>query len=113
MTISKAAAAVGVSAETLRRWVREGVVPEYTGTWTPAALGKARLVARLRERRYTLAQIRRATDEGRLAFGRILELFEVGGRTYTRAQARRRTGLDAEAVDAVVAMLGIGADQLL
>ena len=113
MTSGEAAAAVGVSTQTLRRWIRDGVVPEYDGAWTPAALGKARLVARLRERRYTLAQIRRATDEGRLAFGRILELFEVGGRTYTRAQARRRTGLDAEAVDSVAAMLGIGADQLL
>jgi adenylate cyclase len=113
MTSSEAAAAVGVSAQTLRRWIRDGVVPEYDGAWTPAALGKARLVARLRERRYTLAQIRRATDEGRLAFGRILELFDVGGRTYTRAQARRRTGLDAAAVDAVASMLGIGADQVL
>jgi adenylate cyclase len=113
MTSSEAAAAVGVSTQTLRRWIRDGVVPEYDGAWTPAALGKARLVARLRERRYTLAQIRRATDEGRLAFGRILELFDVGGCTYTRAQARRRTGLDAEAVDSVVAMLGIGADQVL
>ena len=88
-------------------------MPEYDGAWTPAALGKARLVARLRERGYTLAQIRRATEEGRLAFGRILELFEVGGATYTRTQARRRTGLDADTVDPVAARLGIGADQLL
>ena len=113
MTSGEAAAAVGVSTQTLRRWIRDGVVPEYDGAWTPAALGKARLVARLRERRYTLEQIRRATDEGRLAFGRVLELFDVGGRTYTRAQARRRTGLDAEAVDSVAALLGIGADQVL
>ncbi|MGH2842841.1 MAG: helix-turn-helix domain-containing protein [Solirubrobacteraceae bacterium] len=31
MTATEAAAAVGVSADTLRRWVREGVVPEYGG----------------------------------------------------------------------------------
>jgi adenylate cyclase len=113
MTNSEAAAAVGVSSDTLRRWVREGVVPEYEGAWTPAALGKARLVGRLRERGYTLAQIRRATEEGRLAFGRILELFGSGGETYTRAEAARRTGLDDETVDSVAMMLGIGAGRPL
>jgi adenylate cyclase len=107
MTATEAAAAVGVSVDTLRRWVREGVVPEYEGTWTPAALGKARLIRRLRDRGYTLARIRRATEEGRLAFGRILELFDAGGRTYSRRQATRRTGVDAATVDRVAAGLGI------
>jgi adenylate cyclase len=107
MTGTEAAAAVGVSVDTLRRWVREGVVPEYEGTWTPAALGKARLIRRLRDRGYTLAQLRRATAEGRLAFGRILELFDAGGRTYSRRQATRRTGVDAATVDRVAAGLGI------
>jgi adenylate cyclase len=111
MTPPEAAAAVGVSAGTLRRWVREGVVPEYDGTWNPAALGKARLIRRLRNRGYTLAQIRRATEEGRLAFGRILALFQSGGATCTRRQAARRTGLDAGTVDRVAAGLGIGAGE--
>jgi adenylate cyclase len=109
MTSTEAAAAVGVSVGTLRRWVREGVVPEYEGAWTPAALGKARLIRRLRDRGYTLAQLRHATAEGRLAFGRILELFESGGATYTRKQATRRTGVDAVTVDRVAAGLGIPA----
>ena len=113
MTISEAAAAAGVSAGTLRRWVSAGVVPEYSGAWTLAALGQARLVARLRERGYSLAEIRAATDDGRLAFGRVLELFGTGGTTYTRAEAARKTGLDAETVDSVAAMLGITAGQPL
>jgi adenylate cyclase len=113
MTGTEAAAAVGVSADTLRRWVREGVVPEYEGAWTPAALGKARLIRRLRDRGYTLAQIRHATEEGRLAFGRILELFDTGGKTYTRQQATRRTGVDAATVDRVATGLGIPAGQPL
>jgi adenylate cyclase len=87
------------------------VVPEYDGTWNPAALGKARLIRRLRNRGYTLAQIRRATEEGRLAFGRILALFQSGGATCTRRQAARRTGLDAGTVDRVAAGLGIGAGE--
>ena len=113
MTGAEAAAAVGVSADTLRRWVREGVVPEYQGAWTPAALGKARLIRRLRDRGYTLVQIRHATAEGRLAFGRILELFEVGGEFHTREDAVRRTGVDATTVDRVAAGLGIGAGEPL
>ena len=108
MTSAEAAATVGVSADTLRRWVRQGVVPEYEGAWSPAALGKARLIRRLRDRGYTLAQLRHATEEGRLAFGRILELFDTGGQTYTRRQAARRSGLDAATVDRVAAGLGIG-----
>lgn len=108
MTAREAAAAVGVSPDTLMRWVRDGVVPEYEGAWTPAALGKARLIRRLRDRGYTLAQIRHATAEGRLAFGRILELFDAGGERFSRRQAARRTGLDAETIARVAAGLGLG-----
>ncbi len=113
MTPKEAAAAVGVSPDTLRRWVREGVVPEYRGTWTPAALGQARLIRRLRDRGYTLQQIRRATEDGRLAFGRILELFESGGEALTRAEAAARTGLDHETIDRVAAGLWLGPEEPL
>ena len=113
MTTSEAAAATGASADTLRRWVREGVVPEYEGAWTPAALGKVRLIRRLRDRGYTLAQIRRATEEGRLAFGRILELFDAGGETCSRDEAARRTGLDDETIERIATGLGIAAGEPL
>jgi len=116
MTISEAAGAVGVSTETLRRWLREGVIPEYAGVWTAAAVGNAKLVARLRERGYTLAQIRVATGEGRLAFGRVLELFEDHQQDQTLRtvrQAARRTGLDTETVGQVAAALGVAPDAKL
>jgi adenylate cyclase len=113
MTAKQAAGAVGVSVDTLRRWVREGVVPEYDGAWTPAALGKARLIQRLRERGYTLEQIRRATEDGRLAFGRILELFEVGTERISRSEAARRTGLDDDTIDRVAVGLWLGPDEPL
>jgi adenylate cyclase len=115
MTISEASAAVGVSTETLRRWLREGVVPEYTGAWTPAAVGNARLVARLRQRGYTLAQIRTATEEGRLAFGRVLELFDQNQSSTLRTvrQAARGTGLDPDTVSQVASALGVAPDAKL
>jgi adenylate cyclase len=113
MTAKQAAGAVGVSVDTLRRWVREGVVPEYDGAWTPAALGKARLIRRLRDRGYTLEQIRGATEDGRLAFGRILELFEVGGETIARSEVAELTGLDEEMIDRVASSLWLGPDEPL
>jgi adenylate cyclase len=113
MTISEAAVAVGVSTETLRRWVREGVLPEYSGDWSAAALGNARMVTRLRQRGYTLMQIRVATQEGRLAFGRVLELFEPTAGSRTIRQAARQTKLEVETVTQVAAALGIAADEKL
>lgn len=118
MTTSEAAASVGVSTETLRRWLREGVVPEYEGAWSAAAVANAKLVARLRERGYTLAQIRAATQAGRLAFGRVLGLFDAPALQRDQAprtvrQAARRTGLDATTVTQVAAALGVAADAKL
>jgi adenylate cyclase len=113
MTHGEAAAAIGVSPGTLRRWLREGLLPEYEGDWTPAAVGKARLIARLRDRGYTIAQLRQATQEGRLAFGRVLELLDLGIGTYTRAQAGADTGLDETVIDRVATILGINADEPL
>lgn len=107
MTHTEAAAAIGVSTSTLRRWLQDGLIPDYHGEWTGAALGKARLVGRLRDRGYTLAELRLATEQGRLAFGRVLELFDVSGRLYDRATVARETALDPDVVDSLGAMLGL------
>jgi adenylate cyclase len=107
VTHSDAAAAVGVSVGTLRRWLREGVIPEYAGEWTPAAIGKARTVMRLRERGYTLAQISDATADGRLSFGQVLELFDSQANSRTPARAARETGLDLSVVRHVAGAIGL------
>jgi adenylate cyclase len=110
MNVEKAAAAVGEGRETLCDWVTQGVVPEYTGEWTRAAIGKARLVKRILERGYTLEQVREATEQGRLISGHLVELFGVGDETYSRAQVAEELGLDPEIVDRIAAMLGVGVD---
>ena len=76
------------------RWAREGLIPQYEhGGWTPGAVGHARFVARMRERGHSLEEIRRATDEGRLAFGYIEELFPPSTNASTRAgRPRARRG---------------------
>jgi adenylate cyclase len=109
MNVDKAAVAVGEGAETLRDWVAQGVVPEYTGEWTRAAIGKARLVKRILERGYSLEQVREATEQGRLLSGQLVELFGVGDETYSKAHVAKELGLDPSVVDRVAAMLGVGA----
>jgi adenylate cyclase len=95
-----------VAAPTLRRWARAGLIPPYDGSWSPAAVSHARIVARLRERGHSLDDIRQASDEGRLAFGYVEALFDTGEEVYTLAEAARETGLEPALIRRVVAALG-------
>jgi adenylate cyclase len=106
VSLQEAAERVGVAAATLRRWAQEGVIPPYDGSWSPAAVSHARIVARLRERGHSLRDIRRASEEGRLAFGYIEELFDTGEEVYTLEDASRQTGLEPALIERVVAALG-------
>jgi adenylate cyclase len=111
MTLSEAAARVGVTPATLRRWVREELVPQYNGEWTSSAIGHARIVHRMRERGHSLEVIRRATAEGRLAFGYVEELFPAADRSYTLRQAARETGLDPKLIERIISGLGVSVAQ--
>ena len=75
---------------TLRRWIGQGLVPQYEGEWTPAAIGQARVVAKMRERGHSLREIRKATEEGRLAFGFLDELFRIRAPALLAARGRAR-----------------------
>jgi adenylate cyclase len=110
--LQQAAERAGVSVGTLRRWTREGLIPQYDGEWSPGAVSHARIVARLRERGHSLQDIRRATEQGRLAFGFMDELFpsDADG-SYTVSQAARETGLEPALVERVVAALGVHPSQ--
>ncbi|HLJ02923.1 MAG TPA: adenylate cyclase regulatory domain-containing protein [Solirubrobacteraceae bacterium] len=108
LSLREAAERVGVTPATLRRWLREALIPNFDGEWTAGAVGRARMVARLRERGHSLAEIRRATEEGRLAFGYIEELFPSGdGELYTLRQAARETGLEPALIERIVTALGL------
>ena len=106
--LREAAARAGVSPGTLRRWARDGLIPQYEGSWSRGAVGYARIVARLRERGHSLEEIKRATEEGRLAYGYIEELFpSVEDGHYTLDQAARDTGLEPALIERVVGALGL------
>jgi len=107
MTLEEAARRAGVTPATLRRWARQGMIPQYDGAWTRAAVGHARVVARMRERGHSLDEIRRATEQGRLAFGFLEELFPPEDTVYTVQEAAREAGLEAGLVRRIAAGLGI------
>jgi adenylate cyclase len=111
MSLQEAAERVGVAPSTLRRWAREGLIPRYDGSWPPSAVSHAKIVARLRERGHSLREIRQASDEGRLAFGYVEELFDDREEAHTLAEAARETGLEPALIERVIAALGTPAAQ--
>jgi adenylate cyclase len=107
VTLAEAAERVGVTPDTLRRWVRRGLVPQYDGEWTASAIGAARVVARMRERGHPLAEIQKATEEGRLAFGFLEDLFPPDDTRISVRDAAKETGLDTALVSRLISGLGI------
>jgi adenylate cyclase len=107
MTLNAAADRVGVTPATLRRWIRQGLIPQHDGEWTPAAIGQARVVAKMRERGHSLQEIRAATEQGKLAFGFLEELFPSEPRRYSVQEAGKITGVDPPLVRRLISGLGI------
>ncbi len=112
MSLNEAAARAGVRPATLRRWAQQGVIPQYGDGWTPPAVAHARVVARMRERGHSLRSIRRATEEGRLAFSYVEELFPEAEATYSLRQAATETGLEPSLIERILTTLGVGQAQV-
>jgi adenylate cyclase len=109
LTLAQVAARAGVTPATVRRWVKEGLVPQYDGVWTPAAASHVRIVARLRERGHSVQRIKEASQSGRLAFGYIDELLPSTEARYTLQEASREIDLDEEVIERIVGALGLSA----
>ncbi len=107
LTLATVAVRAGVSAATVRRWVRDGLVPQYEGTWTPAAASHVRIVARLRARGHKVEQIREASQSGRLAFGYIDELLPTSNTRYTLEEASQAAGLEPQMIERLVTAMGL------
>jgi len=115
ISLSEAARRSGVSASTLKRWAAEKVVPVRRGRWTAAAAAQARVVARMRERGHSLAELKRAGREGRLAFGYVEDLFPGREELVTVEQAARETGLEPQLLERILVILGtpLGRERML
>jgi adenylate cyclase len=109
VTMAEAAQRLEVTPPTLRRWIHQGLIPQYEGEWTPAAIGQARVVAKMRGRGHSLQEIRKATEEGRLAFGFLDDLFGSEPHRYSLKDAAHRTGLEVGLIERVIAGLGANA----
>ncbi len=108
LTLAQVAARAGVSPATVKRWVAGGLIPGHDGRWTPAGAAYARVVARLRARGHTLAQIKRASDSGQLAVGPLENLLSSPGPRYTLREVVRRSGLDAGLIARLHTAMGLG-----
>jgi adenylate cyclase len=106
ISLSEAARRSSVPASTLKRWAEERIVPVRRGRWTATAAAQARVVARMRERGYSLEDLKAAGREGRLAFGFTEELFaEDEGEVSIEAIAEE-TGLEVELIERILVMMG-------
>jgi adenylate cyclase len=106
ISLSEAARRSGVPASTLKRWAEERIVPVRRGRWTAAAASQARVVARMRERGYSLEDLKSAGREGRLAFGFAEELFSEAEQEISVAEVARETGLEPELIERILIILG-------
>ena len=106
LTLAEAAREAGVSPSTLRRWGDQGVIPDYRGRWTPAAAQHARLVASLRDHGYTLEEIKKAGEDGRLAFGYVDELFPRRQARYTFDEVARESRLEPALIERMWRAMG-------
>jgi adenylate cyclase len=106
LTTPEVARALDVSPATLRRWVAEEIVPLRDGMWTPAAVAQARIVARLRKRGHSLAQLREAARSGRLAYGYLEDLFADAEPACTLADAAEETGLEPALIERIWSAAG-------
>jgi adenylate cyclase len=106
ISLGEAARRSGVPASTLKRWAEEKIVPVRKGRWTVAAAAQARVVSRMRERGYSLEDLKEAGREGRLAFGFTEELFGGADDVITIEQAAEETGLEAELAERILTILG-------
>ncbi len=106
ISLSEAARRSGVPASTLKRWAEERIVPVRRGRWTATAAAQARVVARMRERGYSLEDLKEAGREGRLAFGFTEELFAEGEGEVTIEMIAAETGLEVELIERILVMMG-------
>jgi adenylate cyclase len=114
LTVKEVAEDIGVKPDTLRRWAKTGVIPGVDGNdgFTPAAAAHARIVARLRERGHSLQEIRKASEQGRLAYGFLEELFPSTEAGHTIDDIAEETGLETALIERIWQSIGFPRSEL-
>jgi adenylate cyclase len=114
LSLKDAAREVGVTTDTLRRWAKTGVIPgvDGSGDFPPSAVATARIVQRLRERGHSLQQIRKASQEGRLAYGFLEDLFPDAKPAHTVKELAKQTGLEEALIERIWQSIGFPRSEL-
>jgi adenylate cyclase len=109
LTLAEVAAQAGVTPATLKRWARAGVIPDADGDsgWSPVATAHARIVARLRARGHGLDEIRKAAQEGRLAYGFVEDLFPSPAQRHSIEEVSEQTGLEPALIRRIWTTIGL------
>src|SRR6185312_17238758 len=76
-------------------------------SWSPVAIAHARIVARLRSRGHSLDEIRKAVDEGRLAYGFVEDLFPSPPRRHSIEEVSKETGLEKALIERIWTTIGL------
>jgi adenylate cyclase len=97
---------ISLAEASRRAGVPASTVPVRRGRWTAAAAAQARVVARMRERGYSLEDLREAGREGRLAFGFAGEVVSGAEQTLTVEEVAEETGLEPELIERILVILG-------
>ena len=115
ISLSEASRRSGVPARTLKRWAEEKVLPVRRGRWTATAAAQARVVARMRERGYSLEQLKEAGREGKLAFGFAEEIFPQPDDLVSFEEAAEIVGLETELIERLMTLMGtpLGRERML
>jgi adenylate cyclase len=106
ISLGEASRRSGVPASTLKRWAEERIVPVRRGRWTATAAAQARVVARMRDRGYSLEDLKVAGREGKLAFGLAEELFTEEAGAVAIEEVAEETGLEVELIERILGMMG-------
>src|SRR3954453_11431376 len=108
LTLKEAAREVGVKPDTLRRWAKTGVIPGVDGgdSFPRPAVATARIVHRLRERGHSLQELRKASQDGRLAYGFLEDLFPSASPAHTLADLSDETGLEEALIERIWQSIG-------
>lgn len=110
LSASEAARRVGISPATLRRWDAAGLVPRDGPVWTERDVSHLRLLVGLRNRGYSLAQLREGVERGTLAIGYVGDgesALDGTQRTYSYREAARALGIEVELLRRFIGAFGL------
>ncbi len=109
LSLGEVARRAGLSVATVRRWDAAGLIPRPGGRdWAERDISHLRMLQGLRNRGYSIPQLREGVERGTLAIG-FVDAGESQGepRRYTLREAARELGIEPELARRFLAAFGL------